>query len=240
MNIDLCFTAQKLTSPLVYGKTAIILDIFRTSSTIITALYQGAAKILPAFTPQKALQLKKQHPASLLGGETNCLKTDGFDLGNSPLEYAPAIIKNQTIILSTTNGTTTIQQAKDAAKIYIGSFLNAPALVQKLQENKNDLLLACAGTQGEYSLEDVCCAGYFLHLLKNTVNPLLNDKALSALALYHNFQKNLPYYLSRSQNGRTLLAKGYWRDIEYCCLQNFLPTIPLYCDSTIIDISTSK
>jgi 2-phosphosulfolactate phosphatase len=240
MNIDLCFTAEKLTSSLVYGKTVIILDIFRTSSTIITALFQGATKILPTSTPQDALQLKKQKPGSLLGGESNCLKIDGFDLGNSPLEYTSEVVKNKTIILSTTNGIPAIQQAKDAAQIYIGSFLNALSLVQKLQEHKNDLLLACAGTRGEYSLEDTCCAGYFLHLLQNTVKPFLNDKTLSALALYHNFQKNLPYYLSRSKNGRTLLGKGYWRDIEYCCLQDFLPTIPFYCDSAISDISTSQ
>ena len=240
MNIDLCFTAQKLTPSLVYGKNVVVLDVFRTSSTIITALYQGATKILPAFTAQTAWQLKRENPSSVLGGETNCVKIEGFDLGNSPLEYTPEKIKNKTIILSTTNGTTTIHQAKEASTIYIGSFLNASALVQKIENNQNDLLLACAGTQGEYSLEDVCCAGYFLHLLKNTVKPFLNDKALSALALYHNFQKNLPYYLSRSKNGRTLLSKGYWLDIEFCCAQNFLPTIPVYSDAAIIDISTSK
>lgn len=238
MNIDLCFTAQKLSPSLVYGKNVIVLDVFRTSSTIVTALYQGAAKILPAFTPQTAWQLKKEYPSSVLGGENNCAKIEGFDLGNSPLEYTPENIKNRTIILSTTNGTATIHKAKKAAKIYIGSFLNATALVKTIQDKKNDLLLACAGTQGEYSLEDVCCAGYFIHLLKNTVKPFLNDKALSALALYHNFQKNLPYYLSRSKNGRNLLLKGYWHDIEFCCVQNFLPTIPIYSDSAIIDISS--
>ena len=193
LNIDLCFTAQKLTPSLVYGKNVIVLDVFRTSSTIITALYQGATKILPAFTAQIAWQLKRENPSSVLGGEANCLKIEGFDLGNSPLEYTPEKIRNKTVILSTTNGTTTIHQAKEAANIYIGSFLNASVLVRKLENSQNDLMLACAGTQGEYSLEDVCCAGYFLHLLKNTVKPFLNDKALSALALYHNFQKNLPF-----------------------------------------------
>ena len=65
MNIDLCFTAQKLTPSLVYGKTVIVLDVFRTSATIITALEQGATKIIPTSTPQKALRLKKQTPTSL-------------------------------------------------------------------------------------------------------------------------------------------------------------------------------
>lgn len=238
MNVDLCFTAQKLTPSLVYGKTVIVLDVFRTSATIITALEQGATKIIPTSTPQKALRLKKQTPTSLLlGGEVNCQKINNFDLGNSPLEYTSEIVKNKTIILSTSNGIPAIQHTKGAAQIYIGSFLNAPTLVQKLQEHKHDLILACAGTQGTYSLEDTCCAGYFLHLLQNTVKPFLHDQALGALALYHHYQKNLPYYLSRSKNGRKLLAKGYWRDIEYCCLQDFLPTIPLYCGSAIRAIS---
>jgi len=238
VNIDLCFTAQKLTPAMVSGKNVIIIDVFRTSSTIITALYQGAKKIIPAFTPQNAWQLKEENPSFALGGEVNCEKLDGFDLGNSPLEYSPGKVKNHTIILSTTNGTTTIDKARDADNIYIGSFLNASTLVQEIENSPQDLLLACAGTQGEYSLEDVCCAGYFLHLFKNTVKPFLNDKALSALALYHNYQKNLPYYLSRSKNGRTLLAKGYWLDIEFCCIQNYLPTIPIYCDSALIDLGS--
>lgn len=235
MNIDLCFTVQELNPPLVYGKTVIILDIFRTSSTIITALSHGANNILPASTPENALQLKQLYPDSLLGGETCGEKPDNFDLGNSPLEYTTNNIKNQTIILSTTNGTAAILKAKEAAAIYIGSFLNAPTLAKKMQKNTHDILLACAGSQGEYSLEDTCCAGYFLHLLKDTIKPFINDKALSALALYENFHKNLPFYLSRSKNGRALLARSQWSDIEYCCLQDSLSTIPYYTTQGIID-----
>ena len=95
MNMNLCFTAQKLTPSLVYGKNVIVLDVFRTSSTIIMALYQGATKILPALNAQTARQLKKETPSSVLGGEINCLKIEGFDLGNSPLEYTPEKIKKQ-------------------------------------------------------------------------------------------------------------------------------------------------
>lgn len=234
MNIDLCFTVQELNPPLVNDKTVIILDIFRTSSTIITALSHGANNILPASSPEDALQLKQLYPDSLLGGESSGLKLDNFDLGNSPLEYTPNTVKNRTIILSTSNGTVAIHRAKGAAAIYIGSFLNAPALIQKLQTDTQNLLLVCAGSQGEYSLEDTCCAGYFLHLLKDTIKPFINDKALGALALYENFHINLPFYLSRSKNGRALLAKGQWSDLEYCCLRDYLSTVPYYTSTGVI------
>lgn len=240
MKIEICFTAQELTPSLVYGKTAVILDIFRTSSTIVTALAKGAAKILPASSPENAVELKKRLPHSLLGGEYLNEKIASYDLGNSPMEYTDELIQDQTIILSTTNGTGSIQKTRDANKIYIGSFLNAQALVQRLQESANDILLVCVGTQGEFSLEDTCCAGYLLHLLQTTRKILINDRALNALALYQHFQHNLPYNLSQSKNGRALLLKGQWSDIEYCCLTDLFSTIPSYSPYGIVDENRGK
>ncbi len=240
MKMEICFTAQELTPSLVYGKTAVILDIFRTSSTIITALAKGAVKILPASSPENAIELKKRLPHSLVGGEYLNERIASFDLGNSPLEYTSEIIQGQNIILSTTNGTGSIQKTRDANKIYIGSFLNAQALVQKLQESPNDILLICVGTQGEFSLEDTCCAGYLLHLLQATRKLIINDRALNALALYQHFQQNLPYNLSQSKNGRALLLKGQWSDIEYCCLTDLFATIPSYSSQGIVDENKEK
>jgi 2-phosphosulfolactate phosphatase len=172
VNIEICFTAQELSSPLVYGKTIILLDIFRASSTIITALFNGANNIIPASSLKNALELKKKYPQAILGGEDHGQMVKGFILGNSPLEYTTDIVKNKTVILSTTNGTKTFHLVKDGIKnLYIGSFLNAPAVAKEIIEEENDVLLACAGTQDEYSLEDTCCAGYFLHLLKNIISP---------------------------------------------------------------------
>jgi len=233
MDIDLCFTAQELNPSSVDGKIVIILDVFRTSATIITALKQGATKIIPCSTPLEALRLKKEKPIFLLGGELNSQKVTGFDLGNSPREYTADFIRGKTIILSSTNGIPALQRVKKAAQTYIGSFLNAPALVQKLIKDNHDLFLVCVGTQGKYALEDTCCAGYFLHLLQNNTKPFWHDRTLSALALYQHYQKNLPYYLSHSQNGRNLLAQGYWYDLEYCCTRNSLDTIPQYSHGVI-------
>lgn len=242
MKVEICFTAQELTPSLAYGKTIVILDIFRTSSTIITALAQGAARVIPASSPEKAIALKKHYPSCLLGGEYQNERIAAFALGNSPLEYTHELIKEQTVILSTTNGTGSIQKAREAgaAKILIGSFLNAQALAKKLQENPQDILLVCVGTQGEFSLEDTCCAGYLLQLLQGTRKLFINDRALNALALYQHFQQNLPYNLSQSRNGRALLLKGQWSDIEYCCLTDLFATIPFYSAEGIVDASKVK
>jgi 2-phosphosulfolactate phosphatase len=239
VKVEICFTAQELTPSLAYGKTIVILDVFRTSSTIITALAKGAARVIPACSPENAVALKKHYPCSLLGGEYQNERIASFDLGNSPLEYTHELIKDKTVILSTTNGTGSIHIAGEAgaAKILIGSFLNAHALAKRLQEDLHDILVVCVGTQGEFSLEDTCCAGYLLHLLQGTRKLFINDRALNALALYQCFQQNLPYNLSQSRNGRALLLKGQWSDIEYCCLTDLFATIPFYSADGIVDAS---
>ena len=114
-----------LPKSLVLNKTAVIIDVFRATSVITTALFNGAKEVIPFATPDKAKKaffaLNNQH--YILAGEKHMQRNDGFDKGNSPLEYLNNI-KNKIILLSTTNGTKAIDYCKDADRIYIASFFS--------------------------------------------------------------------------------------------------------------------
>lgn len=227
MEIDVSFKKDDLHLTKTLHKQVVILDIFRTSSTITTALSHKAAKILPVQSPREAHFLKNKYPRALLGGELKGEMVTNFDLGNSPLEYTFAKIGQRPIILSSTNGTPTIIKAKNATRVYIGCFLNATAVRDKILQLKNSLLLACAGTQGKFSLEDTCCAGYLISLLNKKGNHYLHKNAQLALKLYQQLQQNLTYYLSHSQNGIALKEKGYEADLAYCCQRDCLHLVPV-------------
>ena len=236
MKIDVGFTAQGISSLITENKVVVVLDIFRATSTITTALAQGAEAIYPVSSVEKAYFLKNTYPGALLGGEENSDKIRGFDLGNSPQEYTHDLVNGRKIILCTTNGTKAVCNSSGARVIYIGSFLNASALIEKIIEFNTDTYLACAGTKGTYSLEDACCAGYLIKLLSSRLILELSDAALGTLALYEKYAHNLPLYLSKSRNGQVLLSKGRWADIEYCCQKNKLAIVPI-CREGIISVT---
>lgn len=233
MEIDVSFTAQGITSQNIENKVVVVLDIFRATSTISTALAHGAEAIYPVSSVDKAYLLKSTYPEALLGGEENSDKIRGFDLGNSPLEYTHDLVRGQKIILCTTNGTKAVCNSSGARAIFIGSFLNASAVIEKIIEFNTDTFLACAGTKGTYSLEDACCTGYLIKLLSSRLMLKLSDAALGTLALYEKYGDNLPLYLSKSRNGQVLLSKGRWTDIAYCCQKNKLDVVPIYTEGKI-------
>lgn len=225
MHINVIETAQLLAGFSVTGKTVVVLDVFRSASTIITALINGSEVIFPVSSVDEAYEQKSSHPQAILGGERFGDKIQGFDLGNSPFEYGEEIVRDKPVIFLSTNGTKAILAACGAEKIYVASFLNGLAAAQKLRTS-SDLLLACAGTKGAYSLEDTCCAGYLIHLLYKMSKLTLSDSAAAALVLYQAYQDNLSLYLSKSTNGSTLASKGRQSEIQYCCTRDILALVP--------------
>ena len=226
MQIDVCFTANALKPCSVSGKLAVVIDVFRTTTTIATALARGAEKIVPVSSRQEADRALRNYPDALLAGEFKGQRIKGFHLGNSPLEFTQDSLSGKTIIMCTTNGTKTVQMARGADQLYLGAFVNAGAVARKTGEQECDIVLACAGTQRTFSLEDTCCAGCLIALIKKIKKAELTDSAMAALAVYERYKNNLAYYLRGSKNGRVLLNNGHTADIEYCCTKDLLNLIP--------------
>lgn len=149
------------------GATAVVIDVLRASTTIIHALDAGAKAVIACREVGEARRRFEQIGASeaVLGGERGGLPIEGFDLGNSPDEYSPERVGGRTVVLTTTNGTAAIEHAKKAATVLVGGFVNASAVFRRLLE-ADRVALICAGTDGQYSLDDLLAAGYWVNRLQ--------------------------------------------------------------------------
>ena len=149
------------------GTTCVVLDILRATSSMITALANGAEQILPVATIEEALAAKAEHPDALLCGERDGLRitaaqTGGteFDLGNSPREYTAETVAGKTLISTTTNGTRALRACANAERVLVASFLNLAATAEHLRAAApENLILVCSGTYEEAALEDTLAAG---------------------------------------------------------------------------------
>ena len=141
---------------------AVVLDILRATSTIVTALANGCRCIIPAAEIAEARALAGANPKLLLGGERGAVKLPGFHFGNSPLEYTAEAVGGREIVLTTTNGTAAIKAAAEKApRVLIGSLLNARATARQLLTQEN-ILLVCSGTHGQFSMDDMLAAGFII------------------------------------------------------------------------------
>ena len=205
--------------PAISGRACVVIDVLRAGSTIVTALGYGAARIVLAATPDEArAHAAKLAPGSfLLGGERGGLKIDGFDLGNSPHEYATERVEGKTIVFTTTNGTEALRACarEGAASIWIGSLLNIDTLTNDLSALKEDIVLICAGTEGVQGIDDAYAAGKIVEELLDADDFTLDDSA--QIAVNHFRAAGTPLsVLSVSLGGRNLIRLGLEADIEAC------------------------
>ena len=145
-------------------KTTVVIDVLRASSSVITALNNGAREVIPVETMEFAMKISGGQ--NLLAGERNAMKIEGFDLGNSPLEFTEETVKGKSVILYTSNGSKAFVRAKFSEHLYVCSFMNIEAVANKLLEDEKDFIVLCAGSNGMFSLEDTVCAGKLIELVK--------------------------------------------------------------------------
>jgi len=236
-SLETLFIPEEIKNTELADKLVIVIDVLRASSTIVTALANGCNGFIPILSPEqvreKAQQFEKE--GILLGGEREGKKIEGFDLGNSPREYRKKVVKDKTIIFSTTNGVKTLEMAKDARKIIIGSFLNLKAVFNYCTNYQGDILIICAGRDGRFSLEDAACAGMIIHSLRDVFPGVHQgvDANLTAQLLYEKFGHNILETLRKSQHGRYLESIGLSEDLKFCSQLDFYHIVPILRDGII-------
>lgn len=205
------FTADSARSEDVRGTICVVIDVLRASTTIITALANGCPAVYPTETPEQAREIARKR-GCLLGGERDNRKIEGFDFGNSPLDYAPDKIKGRPIAFTTTNGTRAIRACAASDALVVASFINGPASAGLLNEVKKDIFIVCAGSRGKPSLEDTVCGGMLLEALDAPASADV-EKAIS---LWKAHRGNLAAMMEVvSEHGRDLAADGFEADIDF-------------------------
>ena len=191
--------------------TCVVFDILRATSSMVTALANGAAEIFPAKTIEEAFALRKTMPDAVLGGERHGERIEGFDVGNNPFEYAA--FAGRRIISTTTNGTVALRACERAGRVLVGALLNLAAIRDEIaRAQPAHLLLVCAGTFETFALEDSIAAGL---LACEFPTADLTDAARATVATARLFPTPLDGLLA-ARNGRALAERG-WRDqVEWC------------------------
>jgi 2-phosphosulfolactate phosphatase len=206
----------------------VVFDVLRATSTMVTALGNGAAAIVPVAEIAEALQVRQARPEVLLAGERDGLRIQAdltgsiaFDLGNSPREFTRDRVAGRVITMTTTNGTRGLRACAHARKVLLGSFLNLRATADwLLKQSPEHLLLVCGGTILEAAYEDVLGAGALCALLwKDCDSGAVADSALMAHRLFEYAKADLAGAAAQSRNGRRLLANPDLRDDVGFCLQ---------------------
>ena len=253
MNIRVIPTAQQAQGIDFGGKIAVVIDVLRATSVITTALDNGADKVVAVKTIEEAQSLYSQFDASttLRGGERHAVKIEGFDCGNSPLEYTRERVGGKTLILTTTNGTNAINNAKDADEVVLACFRNVVAVANYVLDRlpqcdsptasgvglsyhgSRDVVIVCAGTEGRFSLDDGLCAGMLIDSLQQKSQVELDDLGFLVNRYYLENKSNLLVALSGCFHLKRLISLGFEADVRFCLETNRTQIVPTLQDGII-------
>ncbi|MFM1998010.1 MAG: putative 2-phosphosulfolactate phosphatase [Planctomycetota bacterium] len=227
----------------VAGGIAVVIDVLRASTTIVTALANAASRIRPVPAVAEALALAEASGAGrpLLGGERGGVRIAGFDLGNSPLEYSPAAVAGREIVVTTTNGTAALEACRAADEVLVGAIVNRTAvarLARDLARRRGgaDIHLVCAGTDGHVTEEDVLAAGSILEAacrLPDGAADLLDPAAAAARADFRRVvgqaaspREAIVSAFAVSRGGTNLLSLGMDADLPAAAAIDTIRIVP--------------
>lgn len=230
MKIEVFFSLSQIDDLFLRDKNVVVIDVLRASTTVITALNNGAREIIPVNTIESAVKVSGNlfGDVVLRGGERNGKMIEGFNLGNSPFEYTTDAVKGKSIIFYTTNGAPAMWKARYAKNLLIAGFVNISAVVERIKELKEDIFILCAGKATQFCLEDAVCAGMITKLLidDEETETEFNDSAVAAIALFKNFSKNLLKMSRTCDHGKYLMEIGFDKDLEFCTTIDAFDIVP--------------
>ena len=213
----------------------VVFDVLRATSSMVTALSNGAEAVIPVAEIEQALKIRLDRPEVLLAGERDGLRigselTGGvpFDLGNSPREFTREKVQGRTLVTTTTNGTRALRACAGALEVFIGSLLNLGATAAAIEKRSPDkLLVVCSGTFEEAAYEDVLAAGALCDLIWPTPSDSgIADSAQMARLLFNLEKEDLAAAIARSRNGRRLLTRPELSgDVEFCAQRDAQPIV---------------
>ena len=218
---------------------AVVIDVLRATTTIATALNAGAEAV-QTFSDLKTLMQVSDtwQPAKRLrAGERGGAKVEGCDLGNSPLDCTPDLMKGRRLFISTTNGTRALQRVEESPIVITAAMINRQAAVNYLLDKQPDTVwIVGSGWEGGYSLEDTACAGAIADALQEQSGQMAigNDEVIAAIALYRQWQNDLLGMFHSCSHGQRLLRLHCQEDLKYCANIDSLDVLPIQKEPSIL------
>ncbi|HEY4336808.1 MAG TPA: 2-phosphosulfolactate phosphatase [Puia sp.] len=214
----------------------VIIDVLRATSTIATALYNGAKCVIPVDSVAKCIELGRQIDG-ITAGERDGLIAEGLEHGNSPFEYPRDFIYNRTLVLTTTNGTKLLHMALDrgAGQVVTGSFPNLSAVCDYLTSQNQPVVLGCAAWKDRINIEDLLFAGAVISRVKEQFS-INCDSSQIAETIYNDAKGDLFGFMQakNASHYQRLMGYGLEKDIRYCLTADSANVLPLYENGKLI------
>ena len=218
----------------VDGSIVVIIDVFRATSTIVTALYNGAEKVIPVSGVEDCIAIGKKLDA-VTAGERDGKIIEGLQHGNSPAEYFRSFIEGKTLVLTTTNGTKLLHMALDrnAAEVITGSFPNLSSVCDHLASSKKNIILGCSAWKDRFNLEDTLFAGAVISQIKKYFT-IHCDSSLMAEDMYQLHCKDIYAFIKQTTHWHRLAGYGLEKDLEYCVTEDVANVLPVYKNNALV------
>lgn len=212
----------------------VVIDVFRATSTIAAALYNGAEKIIPVDSVQGAIELGEELGA-ITAGERDGKIAEGLQHGNSPLEYPREFIAGKTLVLTTTNGTRLLHMAlkNGATEVITGSFANLSAVCDHLLKSGKNVVLGCAAWKDRVNMEDTLFAGAVVSRLRQHYQ-VFCDASLGAETLYSHARIDTWNFVKKTTHYHRLSAYGLEKDMQWCISADIANVLPVYRDGALV------
>ena len=237
MRVDIALSRRDLGRRSAAGRSAVVIDIIRASTTITMALHHGCAGIVPARTLREARAVALTlGDDALVAGERAAAKMAGADLGNSPAEYGRERVEGKTVVLTTSNGTRAIRAIEGARDLIACAFLNVTATARWLRRAGLDVLIVCAGRNGHFCFEDAVGGGMLIDRLSRISDRAheLSDAARAAHLLYAANRGDLLEVLQSCEWGRGITRKGFGADLEICAQVDLTDVVPVMREGRLV------
>jgi 2-phosphosulfolactate phosphatase len=223
-SIDVCLSPNLIDLYDLEGKIVVVVDILRATSVMVTAMAYGACEIFPVATLEEAQGYLDK--GFLCAAERGGAQVEGFPLDNSPFSYMNDKIKDQAIVITTTNGTLAISRSTQAEQVLVGAFLNIGALKNYIEKQEKDVIVHCAGWKGKTNMEDSLFAGALVDALKES-HDFACDTPQLVLHYYLSVQNNLTATVKMSSHAKRLNKLHVIKDIEFCMGHSTYDVVPI-------------
>ncbi|SHI58205.1 2-phosphosulfolactate phosphatase [Hymenobacter daecheongensis DSM 21074] len=226
--LDICFSPELLPLFDLRGRVAVVVDILRATSSMVTALAAGVTHIVP-FSELAACRLMAAQ-GYLTAAERDGVQAAGVDLGNSPFGYLDGgvAVQGRAVAITTTNGTRAIELSLAADAVILGAFLNLGAVADFVRRQNKDVVVVCAGWKGNFCLEDTLFGGALAQRLQPDFDTTGSDATLAALDLWHAAQPDVAAYLLKSAHVRRLNNLESHQDMAFCVKLDAYNLVPIW------------
>lgn len=240
--IHVLFRRQDLDMVKLDGKVAVVLDVLFATSTMISALADGAAEVIPTLNEDHARERAQtlKQGSYVLSGELFAETIAGF-APPTPMALMAHELRGKTVVYATTNGTVALNDSASAAHVYAGALLNARAVVEHIARHHGDrtVLIVCSGSMGNPNLEDMYGAGYFVDLLAEELGEGrdFSDAAWATRALYRS--ERAESLLLRCRVGQMMQERGLAEEVKFAARLSVMDVVPKLIDGRLTPVATA-